>query len=394
MNLRKVCFILTFTLGLFAISNFAYGQDEATSIPKLIVFHSLTCHRCIQAKIKIIPDIEKQFKGLIIEYRDINDIENYKFLLSLKRQYNPKLALELPVFYFKGNFSNGIGNIRVNLQNLIYKSLYNSDREVASSNIDLIAHFKTFTPVAIISAGLIDGINPCAFTVIVFFISFLALQGYKRRELVVIGICFISAVFFTYFLLGLGIFNFLYQLRAFWVVTKIANIVIGAFSILLGIAAVYDFLKFKKSGETEGLLLQLPQSIKNRIHYVIGLYYRKTKESQPEQATQKKYILRLVITALITGFLVSLLEAVCTGQTYLPTISFILKTTSLKLQALGYLLIYNLMFILPLFIIFLFALFGTTSEQFSVFLRRRMLTIKILMAIIFFGLGIFLIWRA
>jgi len=96
---------------------------------------------------------------------------------------------------------------------------------------------------------------------------------------------------------------------------------------------------------------------------------------------------------LFTGFLVSVLEAICTGQTYLPTITFILKTTDLKLQALAYLLFYNFMFILPLLIIFFFALWGATSGQFAHFLKRHLLSIKILMAVLFFGLGIFLIWR-
>jgi threonine/homoserine/homoserine lactone efflux protein len=52
------------------------------------------------------------------------------------------------------------------------------------------------------------------------------------------------------------------------------------------------------------------------------------------------------------------------------------------------------MFITPLLIIFLFALLGVTSEQFARFLKRHLGPIKILMAVLFFGLGIFLIWRA
>jgi threonine/homoserine/homoserine lactone efflux protein len=51
------------------------------------------------------------------------------------------------------------------------------------------------------------------------------------------------------------------------------------------------------------------------------------------------------------------------------------------------------MFIVPLLIIFLFALLGVTSEQFSKFLKKHLLMIKILMAALFFALGIFLIWR-
>ena len=41
--------------------------------------------------------------------------------------------------------------------------------------------FKRITFWAIIMAGLVDGINPCAFAVIVFFISFLAVYKYSRQ---------------------------------------------------------------------------------------------------------------------------------------------------------------------------------------------------------------------
>jgi cytochrome c biogenesis protein CcdA len=87
-----------------------------------------------------------------------------------------------------------------------------------------------------------------------------------------------------------------------------------------------------------------------------------------------------------------LLEAVCTGQTYLPTIVFILKGYK-DMKAFIYLVTYNLMFVVPLFVIFLFALFGATSVQFSRFMKDKLGAIKILMSLLFLGLGIYLIWR-
>ena len=154
--------------------------------------------------------------------------------------------------------------------------------------------------------------------------------------------------------------------------------------------AVYDFCKFKKTKDASGLILQLPQAVKNQIHRIIGLHYRIDKNKKEAQAP-KRVILRLVSSALITGFLVSILEAICTGQTYLPTITFILKSGQLRLYALGYLLLYNFMFIIPLLIIFIFALLGVTNAQFTAYLKKNMLMIKIAMAILFFGLGTFLI---
>jgi cytochrome c biogenesis protein CcdA len=51
------------------------------------------------------------------------------------------------------------------------------------------------------------------------------------------------------------------------------------------------------------------------------------------------------------------------------------------------------MFVVPLFAVFLLALLGITSQQFSQAFKRHILTVKMLMAVLFFVLGIFLIWR-
>ncbi len=393
MPTRKLFTIAICILICLVFSVLAYSQTQAHENHKLIIFYSPTCHKCTETKAQLMPDIEKEFKGKIqTEYRDITDIENYKLLLSLKEKYGSKIENILPVFYFQGHFLNGRGRIREGLRFLISQSLSQGTQwKRGLPSIDLVAYFKTFKTIGIITAGLEDGINPCAFTVIVFFISYLALQGYRKKELIAIGLSFIFAVFITYFLIGLGIFNIIYRLEKFLLVAKIFNISIGIFSIILGVLAIYDVFKFKKTGQTEGMILQLPKAVKNQIHSIIGLHYRKPKEHG--EVILKPHTFRLIISALVTGFLVSFLELVCTGQLYLPTINFVMKTTPFKLQALIYLLLYNLMFIVPLFIIFLFALLGVTSEQFSKVLKKHLLTIKIMMAVLFFGLGIFLLWR-
>ena len=255
--------------------------------------------------------------------------------------------------------------------------------------MDLTQRLRSFSPFAVVSAGLIDGINPCAFTVIVFFISFLALQGYRKRELIAIGLSFIFSVFLTYLLIGLGLFGFLYRLEAFWHISRIVNVSIGIFSIILGVLCVYDFLKFRQTAKTEGLILQLPAAVKKQIHSIIGLTYRKSR--QQGDSASRVSVSRLILSALVTGFLVSILEAVCTGQVYLPTITLILKANGMNLQALAYLTLYNLMFILPLFIIFILALEGVSSEQFAHFLKKHLVLIKLFMAVLFFALGAFLI---
>lgn len=394
MNKRRIIFSVISVLMLLIIPIFAYSQENASGTRKLIVFDSPTCHRCLEVKNELMPRIEKEFKDRIkIEYRDITDVENQTYLLALKEKYHTDIKLVWPVIFFEGGFLNGKNITENNLRQLMLKSLNVSYREGGLPAIDLVAFFKSFKIFGIIIAGLEDGINPCAFTVIVFFISYLAVQGYRKKELIAIGLSFILAVFITYLFIGLGLFNIIYGLDKFLMVRKIFNISIGIFSIVLGGLSVYDLFKFKKTGQTDGLILQLPKAVKNQIHSVIGLHYRKPKESSGEQILRVS-IFRLVLSAFITGFLVSFLELLCTGQVYLPTIALVLKTTPLKLQALGYLVLYNLMFILPLVGIFLLALWGVTSEQFAGVLKKHLSTIKILMAILFFALGIFLLWGA
>ncbi len=386
--------LIKVVLVIVCFSCFAFAQQPPSQKLELDYFFTPTCHTCHEVREKIISQIEQIYNDkVLINFRDISTIENYKLLLALKEKCGLPESGSVPVVHFSGKLLSGKKEISESLIRLIDDELAKGRPEKRENpTMDLLKHFFSFTPVTVISAGLIDGINPCAFTVIVFFISFLALQGYRKRELAVVGLFFIFSVFLTYLLIGLGMFSFFYSLGGFWAVRKIFNLGIGSLSMVFGVMAVADFIKFKISGKTEGMSLQLPPAIKNQIHRVIGMHYRKDKSVSP--GAQSGDMFKLIITALVTGFLVSILEAVCTGQVYLPTISFVLKTTSIKIRAFVYLVLYNLMFILPLFVIFLCALMGTTSEDFTRFLKKHFLATKVLMAVLFFVLGVYLVWRA
>ena len=389
LKITRNFFIFFLLILLLPIKILAADQQD---LAKLIIFHSPGCHRCLEVRQGVMPGIEKEFKDKIIfEYRDVGQIENYKMLLGLLQGNSAEIKFQIPLFYLGGKFLTAEGNLGESLRDFISAGIKRNST-AGFNAVDLVAYFKTFVPAAVVFAGLSDGINPCAFTVIVFFISFLALQGYRKVELILIGLAFILAVFLTYLGIGLGIFNFFYRFAGFWAVTHLFNIIIGILSIIFGVFAIYDFIIFKKTGSTEDLLLRLPKPIKERIHKVIGFFYRKSPQEKQEKF--KPPLGRLLFSALVTGFLVSLLEAVCTGQVYLPTISFVLKSTTLKFAALGYLLLYNIMFIVPLIIIFVLALLGTSSQQFANFLKKHLGLIKILMIVLFFGLGIYLLWRS
>ena len=375
---KKVFLSSLFIFLLMPLVCFAAQQKQLL----VRVFHLPHCGACVKTIHDVIPPIAKEFKDRVVwDYVDISDSENYRTFLKLEQLSGRDLGT--PTLLVGSKILVGLTEAADSLKSSIVEALKTPQPPLSLEpiGIDVLKRFKSFGPLAIIIAGLIDGVNPCAFTVIIFFISFLTLMGYKRRELVLISTAYILAVFLTYLALGFGFFKILYSLKVFYVISRIVYLVIGGLSIFLGFLAFRDYVIYKKTRQTDGMALQLPQAIKNRIHQIVGAYYRKDKTGK------EKALWGLFVSALAVGFLVSLLEAVCTGQLYLPTIMYVLKEGTLRAKAFLYLVIYNVMFVVPLLVVFLLALTGVTSKQFEAFARRHLGIIKIAMAAIFFALG-------
>jgi len=390
MRLKAIILILFLSLA-------ANGFSQEEEPLELLMFTSEHCLPCKKFKEGTLYRIQEKYRGRIkIRELDFDKPENIVRLMELQEKYDwhPK-ENKTPTIFIDGKFLVGTDDLEKYLEIYIETALSSKGRvyipKTDSSGHDLVSRFKLIRPIGVISAGLVDGINPCAFTVIIFFISFLTLQGYGRRQIIAIGLSFILAVFITYVLIGVGLFNFLYKLKTYWIIVKAIYIAGALLCFSLAGFAFYDFVRFCRTQQTQDLILQLPSRLKERIHRIIGLHYRKGKDKQ--QIHIKSSIFRLILSAFIVGFSVSLFEAVCTGQVYLPTIVFVLKSTHLKLNALSYLLLYNFMFIIPLWIIMLFALLGVSSQQFSRLAQKHMGVIKLSMMVLFLGLGIFLIWQ-
>ncbi len=243
-----------------------------------------------------------------------------------------------------------------------------------------LKRFLSFGVFTVVSAGLIDGVNPCAFTVLVFFISFLNFVGYRKRELVMLGSVFIFSVFLTYLLIGLGLFRFIQLLEGFSFISKLIYFLTALLAIILGFYSIYDWYIYKKTGNPDEVKLKLPLCIKQRIQKIV----------QNASRNRNRAFIDLAIAVFLSGTIVSLLESVCTGQTYLPTITYVLKNSSLRVQAWVYLILYNLMFIIPLIVILIAAVKGVTSEAFSRIARRHLGWIKLATAGLFFFLGVLL----
>ncbi len=250
---------------------------------------------------------------------------------------------------------------------------YNPDEGATA----LIDRFERMGWLAVVLAGLVDGLNPCAFATIIFFVSYLSLSGKKGKQILTTGASFTVGVFIAYLLVGLGFYKVLDLISEFTsVISKIVYVFTAVLCLVLAVLSIRDFIKVRQ-GDLSDMALKLPEPLRKRINQTVR-----------EGRKASSY----VIGAFVTGLLISLLELACTGQIYLPVIISMSSIPSMRGQALLYLVLYNLMFIVPLIIVFILAYYGTTSKQFTEFLRKHAGAVKIGMAIVFLILAAWLIF--
>lgn len=393
MNLNRgrytgsaIFFPIIITLLISCIqANDNYPQQNIGDENKLIIhfFGSSTCGECHQIRTEILKPLSIQYADVLdIRIHDIDDEKGYQLLDAMEKAYNVKESLPIQL-YFPDTLLAGGEIIKKDGAALIVKYLaspskwhYKFNFEASKPSAEALRErFQQFSFIGILAAGLVDGINPCAIATMIFLISFLATQKRKRSEILAIGLCFTLSVFFTYLLLGLGAFKILTVLDSYrWLSKGIkwsAVLIAGG----VGLVSFYDAAAYAISRKSASIKLQLPKAVKLRIHKVVS-----------ENLTGS----RLVIGAIVTGFLVTLLEAVCTGQVYLPTIVLMTRHGGLRLQGWLYLILYNFLFVLPLLIVMLMAYWGLTWKSLSSATQKHLPILKILLGIVLIGLAVFL----
>ncbi len=235
--------------------------------------------------------------------------------------------------------------------------------------------FRRFGWPAVAVAGLADGLNPCAFATIVFLTSLLASGGRRGRAIFMGGLAFCLASFVTYFLIGFGLLSALRRLEGLLTVRAVVEWGTVAALMILGAFSLLDAWRYRQSGDAGSVRLQLPAGVKRRIR----LFARERWSGAA-----------VFGTGLLCGAGVTLLESVCTGQMYLPTLVFMSRDGG-GLRAWGMLLLYNVLFIVPLFTVFLLGAFGVRSQRLAELTRRHVVPSKILLSLVFFGLAVFLL---
>lgn len=203
------------------------------------------------------------------------------------------------------------------------------------------SYLPAITLPAVIGAAFIDGINPCAFTVLLLFITALlaSAQGDVGRihdvrlRTVTLGAVFIAAIFFTYLALGVGLLQSARLLTNQHLPARFGALL----AILLGLWMVKDFFLPDWGWQLHGPAWM--------------------------GAAARRVARKATLPALIGGgVLIGLCTVPCSGAVYLGVLS-LLALQSSALAGFGYLLLYNLIFVLPLVAILVAATARPTLHQ-------------------------------
>jgi len=221
---------------------------------------------------------------------------------------------------------------------------------------------KTISIGLIITTAAIDSINPCAIAVLLFLIAVLISLKATRKRILAVGLVYIFGVFISYYLAGIG----LLKVISHFDIGRQINIFAG---VIVIIAA---FISIKEGLMPQSLqLLVIPEKTKSIFMNLMR------KGTFP--------------AVFLAGILVSAFELPCTGQVYLGILS-LMSQESLKTQAYLYLLLYNFIFVLPLVIILLAAAWGLDMERLQNLRKNTRSLIKVLIGVIMFVLGAWLIY--
>ncbi len=385
----------------------SFAQKEDPKYQTAIIYYNEACTMCaMYIKQELIPTLEEAGIQDIIKKDYVNEKQNRVELNELNREHNipPDLQGHFMVFidnkiilgghvpkqiiidlltkdygidkilvlqdemrdarsYFAWGFKGGGKEYDIDMPIEEYIGWFNENKgsleepEAYKKQWD----FKKLFPLVIIS-GFLDGLNPCAFTVLIFFVAFLFTLRKATKNILLVGFVYILAIYIAYLLIGLGLIHAFIFSGQEHLMAKISAWLL----IILGLVNIKDYFWY-------GKWFSLSPKINTNFY--------------------KKWIHKLTIPSVfLVGFLVGLCTFPCSGGIYVAIIGLLSAKTT-YLRGLSYVLFYNVMFVLPLVIALFFLTNRKVLGQISRWETSHKKKIKLAMGGVMVLLGIaILIW--
>jgi len=327
-------------------------------------FYGNGCSHCEIVK-PIVADLQTKYPELHIEMLEINDNQtNREKFSAMLLQHKLGAGAGVPTIFIGDNVLVGENEIEDHFEEKILAEKQRISSGTNSTPVNLtpgdpgsLPATSALSPYMVVFAALVDSTNPCGLSVLVFLLISMSAAGSRKRTLLVGGV-YIAAMFLFHFLVGIGLFS-AFTLSG---LAKPFSIIGGVIALILGIVTLADVLRNK-----ETFLLSIPESHKG----LLGKYIRKAT----------------VPAAFILGILAGILGFSCTGGIYISILALMGRDMTV-MSGLPYLVLYNLVFILPLLLVTLLFAFGISPDRAERWRTEHKRKVRVIIGVILVALGL------
>lgn len=368
----------------------APAEAAPTTAMRLLYISSPGCQKCGRQE-RELEILRQRMPALQLDHYDYTTEEGQLYMQRIREHFGiPETTENLtPIVAWRNGYVTGRMATSQELEKALLEDRDSSEfwwtRQATEEELQEVEAYgrkilSQLTWTLILGAGLLDGINPCAFATIIFLVGYLLYLKRERRFVLLVGIFFCIGVFLSYFLYGVSLGVVVAKLSSFrWL--KIC--IYGGFAIagfVLFLLHLRDAIRFKRSGKVSDMEMGLNAQTHRKIHDKIHSWAK----LPPWLA---------IPAATILGCVISGMELACTGQVYLPVIAAIMES-GFDFRAFQMLLLYNAAFILPLILVTVAAYAGTGANRLAAYAKKHVLTTKIAMAILFLAMAVMMLWMA
>ena len=215
----------------------------------------------------------------------------------------------------------------------------------------------------VLIAAILDSVHPCSFSILLITIAFLFGMQLSRGKILKLGGTYIAGIFIAYFLIGLGILKVLHLFNTPHFMGKLGATLLITFGVL------------------------------NLINRFFPKFPVKLRMPTMAHGTMSKLMDKASFPAVFgLGLLVGICQFPCMGGPYLMVIG-LLKDQVTYMSGFGYLLLYNLILIIPLVAVLFVSADKTLVDKMQIWKRDNINKVKLWagIAMIIIGILIFFI---
>ncbi|MDO8522595.1 MAG: cytochrome c biogenesis protein CcdA [bacterium] len=211
-------------------------------------------------------------------------------------------------------------------------------------------------PLVLISS-LLDSVHPCSFSILLITIAFLFGLQLSREKILQIGGVYIAGIFASYFLIGLGLLKVLHLFNTPHFMGKLGASLLIIFGIINLLNRFFPNMPIK---------LKMPSI----VHQPMANLLEKTS----------------IVAAFGLGALVGICQFPCMGGPYLMVIG-LLRDSQTYFAGFWYLLLYNLVLIVPLVLVLWFSADKSVVDKMQEWKRDNLQRVRLIAGIIMVILG-------